>query len=126
MSKQNLWYGFLEAGKKSSPVAIDYNMDTGENHTLFIYNHNRQEILKYVRELAEPKLRELTAKEKELEASLKKGFTESLKTFKNPIAKIFDSPAKSNKPSPKVDTPKEEPEVEISGMEDDIWEDDDD
>jgi hypothetical protein len=125
MSKQKLWYGFLEAGRKSSPVIIDHSMDTGEKHTLFIYNHNRQEILKYVRELAEPKLRELTAKEKELEASLKKGFAEALKIFKTPIAKTFDSPAKS-KPSPKVDTPKEEPEVEISGLDDDIWEDDED
>ena len=125
MSKQKLWYGFLEAGKKSSPVIIDHSMDTGEKNSVFIYNHNRQEILKYVRELAEPKLRELTAKEKELEASLKKGFTESLKTFKKPESKILDSPAKS-KPSSKVDTPKEEPEVEISGLDDDIWEDDDD
>jgi hypothetical protein len=125
MSKQKLWYGFLEAGKKSSPVIIDHSMNTGEKNSVFIYNHNRQEILKYVRELAEPKLRELTAKEKELEASLKKGFAESLKTFNNPVSKLFDTPVKS-KPSPKVDTPKEEPEVEISGLDDDIWEDDDD
>ena len=126
MSKQKLWYGFLEAGNKSSAVVIDHSMDTGDKNTLFIYNHNRQEILKYVRELAEPKLRELTAKEKELESALKKGFSEAFKTLKYPLAKTFDSPAKA-KPSPKADTPKEEPEVEISEMDDeDIWEDDDD
>ena len=125
MSKQNLWYGFLEAGNKSSPVVIDHSMDTGEKNSVFIYNHNRQEILKYVRELVEPKLRELTAKEKELEAALKKGFAEAMKALKYPVAKTFEGPAKA-KPAPKADTAKEEPEVEMSGMDDDIWEDDDD
>ncbi|MDT8385625.1 MAG: hypothetical protein RRB22_14545 [Gammaproteobacteria bacterium] len=124
MSKQKLWYGFLEAGSKSSPVVIDHSMDTGETSSVFVYNHNRQEILKYVRELVEPKLRELTAKEKELESVLKKGFSDALKTLKYPLAKTIDSPAKA-KPSPVTDTPKDEPEVEISVLDDDIWEDDD-
>lgn len=124
MSKQKLWYGFLEAGSKSSPVVLDHTMDTGETNSVFIYNHNRQEILKYVRELVEPKLRELTATEKELESALKKGFSEAVKTLKYPLAKTFVSPAKA-KPSPATSTPKEEPEVEISVLDDDIWEDDD-
>ena len=125
MSKQKLWYGFLEAGAKSSPIAIDHSMDTGEKHTLFIYNHNKQEILKYARELVEPKLRELIAPEKALEAALKKGFGEALKTLKYPVAKSFDNPTKS-KPASKVEKPKEEPEVEVSGMDEDVWDDDED
>lgn len=125
MAKQKLWYGFLEAGNKSSPVIIDRNMDTGEKHTIFVYNHNKKEILKYVRDLVEPKLRDLTAKEKSLEASLKKGFTESLKTIKYKVSKSFDAPAKEA-PAPKVETTKEEPEAEFSEMAEEDWGDDDD
>jgi hypothetical protein len=125
MAKQKLWYGFLEAGNKSSPVVIDHNMDTGEKNTVFIYNHNKQEILKYVRELVEPKLRELTAKEKELESLMKKGFSESLKTIKYKVAKSLDVPAKEA-PAPEVKKTLEEPEEEFSEVGDDDWDDDDD
>ena len=125
MAKQKLWYGFLEAGHKSSPIVIDHNMDTGEKHTVFIYNHNKQEILKYVRDLVEPKLRELTAKEKELESLMKKGFAESLKTIKYKVAKNLDAPAKEA-PATEVKKTLEEPEEEFSEVGDDDWDDDDD
>jgi len=128
MSKNKLWYGFLEAGSKSSPVAIDRSMETGERNSLFIYNHNRKEILKYTRDVVEPKLRELTAGEKELETGLKKGFSESLKTFKYKVSKISDASTSAKTSSAaKVVKPPEEPEVDISGLDDDdAWEDDSD
>jgi len=129
MKKQKLWYGYLDAGKKSSPVAIDRNMDTGENHTVFIYNHNKKEILKYVRDLVEPKLRELTTKEKELESPMKKGFTASLKTMKYALPKSFDAPAAKApaSPEPKADITADEPEMEFSELgDDDDWEDEED
>ncbi len=124
MSKQNLWYGFLEAEERSSPVIIDNSMDTGEKRTVFIYNHSKKEILKYVREVVEPKLRELTDKEKELEASMKKGFTESLKTFNNKVPNLLAVPAKG-KPSAKAESTPEEPEAAISDPDDDVWDDSD-
>jgi hypothetical protein len=122
MSKHKLWYGFLEAGEKSSPVAIDRNMETGDKKTVYIYNHKKQEILKYVRELAEPKLRELTAEEKQLEGSLKKGFTESLDTIKFKVPKALNIPDKAI-PSPKNEKISETADLEIKGLDDD---DDDD
>ena len=125
MSKQKLWYGYLEAGAKSSPVAIDHSLDTGDKNSILIYNHNKKDILKYSRELVEPKLRELNAKEKDLEGELKKGFTEAMKTLKYSVAKSFDTPLKT-KPAPKAVSRDDEPEVEMSGMDDDIWEDDED
>jgi len=125
MSKQKLWYGFLEAGNKSSLVLIDHNMHTGEENKIFIYNHNRQEILKYSRDLVEPKLRELTNEEKAQQDSLKKGFTVALKTLKHPIAKPVSNHVKT--PSrPKAVIPPEEPEVEIPDIGDDDWEDSND
>jgi len=129
MKKQKLWYGYLEAGKKSSPVVIDRNMDTGENHTVFIYNHNKKEILKYVRDMVDPKLRELTAKEKELESSMKKGFTASLKTMKYALPKSFDAPAAkapTSKTEADIEMNVDEPEVEFSEMGDDDWDDEED
>lgn len=125
MSKKKLWYGYLEAGDKSSPVVIDRSMDTGGKNTLFIYNHNKKEILKYVRDMVEPKLRELNAKEKEQEATLKKGFTAALKTSKYNVSKTPEVSAKVAT-APVVATKTEEPEVEFSEMGDDDWGDDDD
>lgn len=129
MKKQKLWYGYLEAGNKSSPVIIDHSMDTGEKHTVFVYNHNKNEISKYVRELVEPKLRELTDKEKGLESALRKGFSASLKTLKYPLPKTYDAPSKdSSAPKVEADTASKEPEEDISdlGVDDVDWEDDND
>lgn len=131
MSKSKLWYGFLEAGSKSGPVAIDHGMATGDGKTMFIYNHNKKEILKYVRELVEPKLRELTAQEKALENSMRKGFRESLKTSGFKIPKALNIPDKAP-PTPKADPTPEIPELELSGVDDDDddsdldWKDNDD
>lgn len=125
MAKQKLWYGFLEAGNKSSPVVIDHSMDTGEKNTVFIYNHNKKEILKYVRDMVEPKLRELSDKEKKQEASMKKGFADSLKTIKYKVSKSFDAPVKETT-TPIVNKKQEEPEEEFSEVGDDDWDDDDD
>lgn len=122
MSKSKLWYGFLEAGSKSGPVAIDHNMATGDGNTMFIYNHNKKEILKYVRELVEPKLRELTAQEKELVGSMRKGFRESLKMSGFKIPKALNIPEKAP-PNPKADPTPEVAELEFSVLVDD---DDDD
>jgi len=120
MRKSKLWYGILEAGKKSCPVAIDRNLDTGDVNTVFVYNHNKGEILKYVREVVEPKLRELNAKEKKLEASLKKGFTESLKTIKYKIAKPPKTPEKET-PAPNVISESEGTDVVTNELDDVDW-----
>ena len=125
MKKRKLWYGFLEAGVKSSPVVIDRNMITGEKNTIFVYNHNKQEINKYVRDLVEPKLRELSAKEKELQTSLDKGFKASLKTIKYKVPKTYDNPVKG-KANAKAVTTVEEPELEYSESGDDDWDDSND
>ena len=127
MSKNKLWYGFLEAGSKSSPVAIDRNMETGDGNTVFIYNHNKKEMLKYVRELVEPKLRELTAKEKELESALKKGFTESLNTIRFKVPKAQNIPEKTIS-NTKDETSSDAVELEIKGLDEDdaIYDDLDD
>ena len=70
-SKQKgpIWYGYLEAGDKSTPVIRDERLDTGNAKTLFLFNLARGQILEYTREIVEPKLRELKpAEAKHIEA----------------------------------------------------------
>ena len=123
MAKQKLWFGFLEAGSKSSPVVIDRSMGGADGNTLFAYNHNKKEIKRYVRDLIEPKLRELTAEEKKLEASLKKGFSASLKNGNFKAPKSLNIPEKESS-APKPDKILPEVALEVDGLADDDVDDD--
>ncbi len=59
--KNTAWFGYLDAGEKSSAVATDPGLDTGNASTVYLYNLKRNAFLEYKRELVEPKLRELDA-----------------------------------------------------------------
>jgi hypothetical protein len=71
-----VWYGFLKAGDRSSPVIRDDRLDTGNRKTIYLFNLSRNSILEYSREVVEPKLRELKPDESatisELDAAYKK------------------------------------------------------
>ena len=71
-----VWYGFLQAGDRSTPVIRDDRLDTGNHKTLYLFNLSRNLILEYSREVVEPKLRELKPDEAtsipELDAAYKK------------------------------------------------------
>lgn len=81
MSDNNLWYGYLEAGAKSSPVLMDRRLNTGDSNTLYLFNLNRGEILEYKREIIEPKLRELNKDEQKLSGELKSAFGKARSGF---------------------------------------------
>lgn len=74
MSDNNLWYGYLEAGAKSSPVLMDPRLNTGDPKTMYLFNLNRGEILEYKREIIEPKLRELNEQEQGLCREIQSAF----------------------------------------------------
>jgi hypothetical protein len=76
-----LWYGYLEAGEKSSHIAMDSTMDTGKPKTVYVFNLKRDQILEYSREIIEPKLRELHESEFDMLAELKKAFNKARKAF---------------------------------------------
>ncbi len=63
MSDNQIWFGFLEAGDKSTAVALDKRIDTGNPDTLYLFNLTRKQILEYKRQIVEPKLREFKGKE---------------------------------------------------------------
>ena len=63
--QSSLWFGFLEAGTKGSLVVRDHSIDTGSPTTIYLFNFEKGRILEYRRDIAEPKLRELTDDEHE-------------------------------------------------------------
>jgi hypothetical protein len=79
--KAKIWYGFLDAGKKSSPIIMDPKLDTGDPNTLYIYNFNRNQILEYKRDIIEPKLRVLSDKEAKTADEIKKAYNKARKEF---------------------------------------------
>jgi|GEM_PF-2166917 len=82
MNEMNdIWYGYLEAGEKSSPVLIDPQLETGDAKTLYMYNLNSKRIIEYKREIAEPKLRVLNEQESAFIQDLKQGYEAVRKEF---------------------------------------------
>jgi hypothetical protein len=82
MSDKNLWFGFLDAGKKSSAVLIDDRLSTGTAKTVYAFNLARGQILEYDRTIIEPRLRELTAEEKGVMDELKGAYGKALQEFR--------------------------------------------
>jgi hypothetical protein len=60
MSVNDIWYGVLEAGEKSSPVVRDTSLEAGENK-IYLYNFVRNQFIEYAEAIVKPKLRELAA-----------------------------------------------------------------
>jgi hypothetical protein len=111
MNKKALWFGYLDAGGKSSPIVMDPMLSTGNNNTLYLYNHSRGSILEYQRVIVEPKLRELNDGEADVK-DLRKAY-KKIKVDFTPkggrLQKAVELPA----PSPKASPPPEEvPEID--------------
>jgi hypothetical protein len=80
MSKSAFWYGFLQAGEKSSPVVRDMTLQTKNPKTIYLYNHVRGDFLEYSSEIVEPKLRELNPDDVPLK-ELQSAFRAARKAF---------------------------------------------
>lgn len=103
-SKGPLWYGYLEAGNKSSAVVRDERLDTGSRKTVFLFNLERKQIIEYTREIVDPKLRELKPSETKLIDELTAAYNEARRAFKHAQARPLNIPerggaAKPAKPS---------------------------
>ncbi len=102
-NKDPLWYGYLEAGDKSTAVIRDERLDTGNRKTTYVFNLARNEILEYTREIVEPKLRELKPSEAKLIAALDAAYGAARRAFKHAHARPLNipergAPAKAAKP----------------------------
>jgi hypothetical protein len=78
-----VWYGFLQAGDRSSPVIRDDRLDTGNRKTMYLFNLNRNLILEYSREVVEPKLRDLKPDESVTIAELDAAYKKARRNFKD-------------------------------------------
>ena len=96
MKNKELWYGYLEAGTKSSPILISSILDTNNEKTVYIYNLNRDAIIEYQRQIVEPKIRELNTDEADLIKELVSGYKAAKKNFSGKTRKPMIEP-----PAPK-------------------------
>ena len=78
-----VWYGFLQAGDRSSPVIRDDRLDTGNRKTMYLFNLSRNSILEYSREVVEPKLRDLKADEAATISELDAAYKKARRSFKD-------------------------------------------
>ncbi len=72
--KKKIWFGFLEAGTKGSPVVRDAELATGDPKTVYLFNFMKGKILEYRRDIVEVKLRELAAEELAMIPELRKAY----------------------------------------------------
>lgn len=80
--KSSLWYGYLTAGERSSPVLRDSRLETGNPKTVYMFNLKRDEIIEYALEVVEKKLRELKPGESGKVAELDAGYKKARRSFK--------------------------------------------
>jgi hypothetical protein len=94
MKEKTLWYGYLDAGQKSTPIVIDHELHTGNKETIYLFNLVRGEILEYQRQIVEPKLRELNAEETAVTKQLKAAYAKARRTFKPQGSRVLQFPAR--------------------------------
>ncbi len=94
MNEKHYWFGYMEAGEKSTPVLRDQRIDTANPDTIYLFNLKRNEILEYRRDIIEPKLRELSGDEQALCSELKTAYVECRSHFTPRGNKIASLPLK--------------------------------
>jgi hypothetical protein len=94
MKEKTLWYGYLDAGQKSTPIVIDHELHTGNKETIYLFNHVRGEILEYQRQIVEPKLRELSTEQATVIKQLKAAYTKARRNFRSQGNRVLQLPAR--------------------------------
>ena len=80
-NKKKIWFGFLEAGARSSPVVRDESLDTGRSTTIYLFNFMKGRIIEYQRDIVEAKLRDLTIEESAMLSELESEYLKAKETF---------------------------------------------
>ncbi len=100
MADDPVTYAYLEAGAKSSPVALDPGLDTGKPETVWLFNLARGEFVEYRRDIVAAKLRGFTAGEKHLHKKLKAAFAKARDSFQPAPALSLTLPGGTPTPPP--------------------------
>lgn len=140
-TKDTLWYGKLETKRNASVVIRDNSLPEALKGRLYLYNVERDQIVEYVEEIVGSKLRELTQEEIDgLDKDIDKNFKAARKSFlkehggRGNVLNLREESAAS-KPAKRSDSLDEieddvgdvdgEMDDDIEeGMDDDVWEDD--
>lgn len=118
MSDKYYWFGYMEAGEKSSPVLRDSRIDTGNPETLYLFNLKRNEILEYRRDIIEPKLRELNTEEQASCGELKTTYVEARSRFTPRGGKVALVPSSKGRSKPIVAANDEENDKKSEELDD--------
>jgi hypothetical protein len=113
MSTNDIWYGVLEAGDRSSPVVRDQSIQVNSNK-IWLYHHARNTFVEYSQAIVEPKLRELATGDIARD-ELDRAFRAARKAFA-PARKIqkWDDRAPAARPAGK----KDDSDIEMADDED--------
>lgn len=115
--KSGLWYGYLDAGDKSTAVLRDDRMDTGNRKTMFLFNLARGTLVEYTREIVEPKLRELKPTETKLAEELDAAYAEARRVIKAQT-RALNIPEKAAPPRKDADTRNNEVDFDFTDSDD--------
>jgi hypothetical protein len=123
VKKNEVWYGYLDAGEKSSPVVLDPTLNTANPKTVYLFNLTRGEILEYRREIVEPKLRELTPEEGDGLDELKQGYAQARRGFTARGGRVLNLPER-RAAAPKAQKPVDDAEVDFDddSVDEEDWE----
>ncbi|ADE14646.1 hypothetical protein Nhal_1503 [Nitrosococcus halophilus Nc 4] len=96
MKEKRLWYGYLDAGQKSTLVVLDHSLQTGNEQTVYLFNLARGKFLEYQRQIVEPKLRELNPEQTTATKQLKTAYTKARRNFKPHDNRVVQFPARGS------------------------------
>jgi len=114
--RNTLWFGYLEAKEKGSPVVRDTSMDTNNSSTIYLYNLKKGKILEYRRDIVEPKLRELTDEETKTATELRKAFQLARDGFTPRALLRSPSPPRKPRPEPELELPEVDFDSDDDGL----------
>jgi len=103
--KKKMWFGFLEAGSKGSPVVRETALETGDPKTIYLFNFMKGRILEYRRDIVEIKLRELETEELAMVPEMRKAYKEARESFEPRPAKTKQAVSRARATPPVGDFP---------------------
>lgn len=81
-SKKSIWYGQLETSSSKTPVIYDPALPEPPRGRIYLYNSEKNAILKYAADIVQPRLKNLEESErKKIEKSLNRKWQLARKTF---------------------------------------------
>lgn len=119
MSNTKPIFKYLDAGAKSSPVVMDPGLPTGNDQTIYLYHHQRDQIIEYRRDIVEAKLRDLSAAEAKTTKELQQAYEKARASFNPRGAAAMAIPEKSAQPA-KAAPSRNSDETDGEGEGDDI------